>query len=97
VLSEAVLQPDPALIAEGWQRRFIAGGDRVQEAVELYTQLGYEVRVEPVLLKELREECQGCQLVALLHFKTLYTRKRERATRQAGNEDKDSTPGGRGG
>lgn len=36
------------LLLEGWEERFTASGSRLQEAVEYYGSLGYEVRVEPV-------------------------------------------------
>lgn len=69
------LQPNPTLTAEGWERRFVADTRRAQEALELYNQLGLEVRVEPVSSYELPDECADCQLVAHLQFKTIYTRK----------------------
>jgi hypothetical protein len=74
-LSEAQLEPDPVLEAAGWERRFIADARRAEEAMELYTKLGYEVRAEPVLSEELGDECEDCQLVAAFKFKTIYTRK----------------------
>lgn len=75
VLSEAQLQPDPALIAEGWERRFTADSQRAAEAIELYAKLGYEVRAEPLRLDETTDECQSCYSVAAMEFKTIYTRK----------------------
>ena len=76
VLSDAQLQPDPALVAEGWERRFTADEQRAKEAMELYTQLGYEVRAEPVRPEELHDDCQDCRTVVSFHFLTIYTRKR---------------------
>ena len=32
---------------DGWTRRFTAIGSRLNEAIELYRGLGYEVRLEP--------------------------------------------------
>lgn len=78
-LSDAHLKPDPALVAEGWERRFIADRQRAEEVMELYRQLGYEVRAEPVRPNELEGECEQCQLVAALQFTTIYTRKKPRA------------------
>ncbi len=74
-LSKAQLRPDPALLSEGWERRFVADAQRAKEAMALYAQLGFEVRAEPVTLDQLEEGCEGCHLVALLQFKTIYTRK----------------------
>jgi hypothetical protein len=75
-LSEAQLEPDPALVAEGWERRFIADPFRAKEALELYAQLGYEVRAEPVRPVELGGDCEDCRVVTLFQFKTIYTRKK---------------------
>ncbi len=58
---------------EGWERRFTTDSQRVKEAVELYSQLGYEVRMEAA--PEPGEECGGCHAVAV-QFKTIYTRKK---------------------
>ena len=76
VLSDAQLQPDPALVAEGWKRRFTADAQRAQEAIELYTQLGYEVRAELLLPEQLTGECEGCRSLVISEFKTIYTRKK---------------------
>ena len=74
VLSEAQLAPDPARVAEGWERRFVADGDRCEEAMRLYAQLGFEVCADPIRPEELAGECEQCQLVILRQFKTIYTR-----------------------
>ncbi len=76
VLSDAQLQPDPALVAEGWERRFTADEQRAKEAMELYSQLGYEVRAEPVRPEELHDNCLDCRTVVSFHFQTIYTRKK---------------------
>jgi hypothetical protein len=74
MLSEAHLVPDPALVAEGWVRRFITDATRAPEVVELYRQLGFEVRLEPLPPERSADQCEACQLVALLQFQTVYTR-----------------------
>jgi hypothetical protein len=76
VLSNAQLEGDPQRLADGWERRFIADARRAEEAIELYSQLGYEVCADPVRAEELGEECDDCQLLAALQFKMIYTRKR---------------------
>ncbi len=76
VLSEQQLQADSELVSEGWERRFIADVRRAEEAMELYEQLGYEVRAEHAQAEELGDDCDDCQLFLLLQFKTIYTRKR---------------------
>lgn len=58
-----------------WERRFVADPERAREAVELYRQAGFEVRVEPGLPEELREECESCWLVKAGYFQVIYTRR----------------------
>jgi hypothetical protein len=62
------------LLREGWIRRFVGGPPRLQETVELYKSLGYEVWLEPQALEEFRAECEDCTL-ALMFFRVVYTRK----------------------
>ena len=76
VLSDAQLQPDLALVGEGWERRFTADAQRAQEAIELYTRLGYEVRAESLLPEQFTGECEGCHSLVNSTFKTIYTRKK---------------------
>jgi hypothetical protein len=75
MLSEAALQGDPRLVAEGWERRFMTDGARAQEAVDLYAALGYEVCAEPVRREDVADDCEDCHLLMLLKFATIYTRK----------------------
>ncbi len=75
LLSERVLEGDPQRLADGWERRFIADGRRAEEAIALYEQLGYEVCADPVQREDVGDDCDECQLVALLKFVTIYTRK----------------------
>lgn len=64
----------PELVAQGWERRFMVGAGRAKESVELYSAMGYEVHLEPVVAADLSEECQDCRL-ATDFFVTVYTRK----------------------
>ncbi len=68
------LPPDPKMIAEGWERRFIADARMAREAIDTYTQLGYEVRLEPINTDGLKDECMGCKAL-LERFSAVYTRK----------------------
>lgn len=74
--SDAQLQADPTLVAEGWERRFTADVQRIQEVSGLYSQLGYEVRAEPVHSEELKDGCDDCQSLIISRFKTIYTRRK---------------------
>jgi hypothetical protein len=69
----------PPALTDGWERRFIADPERAREAVELYREAGFEVRVEPAVPEDLREECESCWLVAGGYFRAIYTRRRDGA------------------
>ncbi len=75
VLSAAALSADPARLAAGWERRFLADGPRAAEAVALYESLGYEVEAVALSGTDLPDDCTDCQLATLLAFKTIYTRR----------------------
>lgn len=76
VLNPALLQADPALTVQGWERRFTADEQRAKEAIELYEKLGYEVRAEPVRHEEFNDDCGSCRTVVAFHFLTIYTRRK---------------------
>jgi hypothetical protein len=61
---------------QGWTRRFSALGRRLDEAVELYSQLGFEILLEPAELDEefgpRAGECESCIVTTLA--RTIYTR-----------------------
>jgi hypothetical protein len=87
MLSEAQLAPDPARAAEGWERRFITDGTRLDEVVALYEAAGFEVCADPIRREEFPDDCDDCQLLALLRFRTIYTR-RPRAARRGIEADR---------
>lgn len=64
---------EPAGFPDGWTRRFVAAPPRLQEAVELYRELGLEVRLERPGPEDLAEVCEGCLAAAAL-FRVIYTR-----------------------
>ena len=68
-----VAPPNAQLIAAGWVRRFITDAERAHYASTMYAELGQEVRVEPIALEELKDECQGCLLI-LKQLRAVYTR-----------------------
>ena len=61
---------------EGWARRFTALGRRLNELAELYSKLGFEVRLESVDLDQeeimTEESCQDCFVT--MQTRTIYTR-----------------------
>jgi len=67
---------DPELVADGWERRFVADELRAAEAVGLYRQLGFEARADPVNpATEISPDCKDCAIVLQLKYKTIYTRR----------------------
>ncbi len=73
VLTESQLRADPALVAEGWERRFVTDIRRLEEVTDLYRQLGFEVRTEPIVPEDVGDQCGDCQLVRI-QFRMVYTR-----------------------
>jgi hypothetical protein len=65
---------DPRLVADGWERRFMADPTRAEEARIIYSELGYEIRAEAVKPSELSDLCGDCRL-ATCAYVTLYTRR----------------------
>jgi len=76
MLSEAQLAPDPARLADGWERRFITDATRLREVVDLYEGAGFEVAADPIRREDFPDGCDDCQLLALMRFRTIYTRRR---------------------
>ncbi len=68
---------DPALLADGWVRRHMAGPDRAQEAMVLYAELGYEVLSRRLTESDLAPACRGCAGVTGCAFVVIYTRKKD--------------------
>lgn len=64
---------DGALAGDGWTRRSIAALARLDELVELYRSLGFEIRVEPLDLVDLEQGCAGCA-PDLVDCRAVYTR-----------------------
>jgi hypothetical protein len=62
---------------QGWTQRFTAIGFRLNEAVTLYRQLGFDVHLEPASHREelfAAEACQFCFVTT--QARTIYTRRR---------------------
>lgn len=67
------------LRAEGWTRRFVGGPPRLNEMIQLYRELGFEVWLEPQAADEFQGECENCTLAIML-FRVIYTRPRGERT-----------------
>ena len=69
------LRADPELVAQGWVRRHLADPARAEESVELYTAMGFEVKVRKLQPTHFGPECQACALSACRTYVMIYTRK----------------------
>ena len=61
---------------QGWIKRSTIDEPRLSEIVEEYESLGFEVRLEPVNIDELKEACKRCYGDDAAKFKTVYVRKK---------------------
>ena len=64
-----------ALEAQGWQRQFTTDQTRLEEMVDFYQSLGYEVLVEPACDELPLPECQSCYEKFCDKYKTIYVRR----------------------
>jgi hypothetical protein len=92
---QAPAETSTAIEAEGWTRRFTALGLRLGEAVELYRELGYEVRLDPADAGEETgrisdEACAQCLVMTLA--RTIYTRRPTAAGSARTEEMADKRP-----
>lgn len=55
------LPVDPGLKEQGWEWRCNADGAKLDHVVETYRELGFEVRIEPLTLNGLSDNCLGCK------------------------------------
>jgi uncharacterized protein (UPF0305 family) len=63
------------LIRQGWKKQATCDESRLSEMMELYAQIGMEVRLEPVHPKN-EPGCTGCLQIMPERYKTIYTRKK---------------------
>jgi hypothetical protein len=74
--NEARIRPDPARLAAGWERRFVIERERAADLVRLYARAGLEVAMDPVPAEALADECDGCRVVFMREYVSIYTRRR---------------------
>ena len=60
---------------QGWQLQFTTDEPRLSEAVELYGELGYEVRVEPACTELPLLECTTCYDRFCDRYRTIFIRR----------------------
>ncbi len=71
------IRTDQGLLAEGWERRFLADPLRCAEMVELYTSLGFEVHLARLAPRDFGEGCGDCSQVVCAQHVLMYTRRRQ--------------------
>jgi hypothetical protein len=70
---------DQKLTDEGWERRSVTDLARLDEIVELYELLDFEVHLEPMtqdLLTTIGENCGSCFSGTWGNFKVVYTKEK---------------------
>ena len=66
---------DIPIRGKDWERGFTVEENRVNEYVELYESIGYDVRVEPATPDE-QEECQECFKADFDNLRTIYIKRK---------------------
>ena len=61
------------LMCAGWEQRGTLDEPRLSEVATLYAELGFEVRLEPVVPGG-DSECDACWSTARQRYRTVYTR-----------------------
>ncbi len=74
--SDVGVLPNAALIADGWVRRYLADPNRAREAVQTYTEAGFEVLLEELEPRSFAASCSGCAATVCATYTVVYTRKR---------------------
>jgi len=69
-------QREEELRKQGWVRQFVTDEPRLSEAVELYRELGYEVRLEQTSFEELNQICKNCLEADCEKYRIIYIRKK---------------------
>ena len=69
-----------------WEKGFTVEENRVNEYVELYESIGYEVRVEPATPDEM-EDCQECFKADFDNLRTIYIKRTKNKESEMDLED----------
>jgi len=65
---------DFSIRGKDWEKGFTVEENRVDEYVELYESIGYEVRVEPATPDKM-EDCQECFKADFDNLRTIYIKR----------------------
>ena len=63
-----------ALLAAGWQRRYVADEARAKEALATYGALGFEVLAQPIEAEQVPASCGDCSAAVCKSYVLIYTR-----------------------
>ncbi|NQU50458.1 MAG: hypothetical protein HQ519_17550 [Planctomycetes bacterium] len=66
---------DADLVAAGWERRFMADPDRLEESTQIYLSLGLEVKAVPLGPLDFSNACGDCPETVCKTYMMIYTRK----------------------
>jgi hypothetical protein len=69
------LTPEEKLIKEGWEKQATYDDPRLSEMVEMYAEIGFEVRLEPINTDS-EIGCTSCIQLKPDLFKTIFTRRK---------------------
>ncbi len=69
------LMTNPALAAEGWQRRYLADESRAKEAEETYRAAGFEVLLHRLKPDDFGDKCVDCAASVCASYVVVYTRR----------------------
>ena len=76
-MADTGVTAEKQLIAGGWTKQFNTDEPRLSEAVEMYEQMGLEVRLGPVVLDPDSEACQVCFEQDCHRYQTIWTRPKD--------------------
>ncbi len=74
--NEPGIPADPKLLAEGWVRRHMTDAARAAESAELYSDMGFEVKLRPLTPQDLGPKCQACAASICGSYVMVYTRRK---------------------
>ena len=70
----SLVLPNMNLLKQGWEPRFVTSPDRLEEAIQLYRDIGLEVRTEKIRPNDLLDQCADCHVTYCSTYVIIYTR-----------------------